>query len=332
LVTGLTALGQTSGSLSPEQAAGWKQNFQNLVQQGAVAVPAIQEFLASNTNFSLGPGAEQGLGYGSARGAMIDALAQIGGPEATAALGQTLGAATDPQELAKVAQDLEKLAPGQYQQQAVQAAVQMLQVASNGSMADQDVAPLFQVMQQYGGASAAQDIEQASSRWSYYSAIALGQLPDGSGIASLVQMAQNPATSDPALRMLAQLSSQFPAAADALLAQARQNAILPVTWAAIAPILAGDQVGFLNSAFGASPTSADTSDLKTTHLSAGNQNFYSAPGPAALTAEQVNKGLSLIQRLLSATSDPAAQASLANASNLLSTRNGQVSADPVSGP
>src|SRR5207249_6936312 len=111
------------------------------------------------------------------------------------------------------------------------------------------------------------------------------------GIPSLIQMAQDPRASagarTPALEMLAQLSVQYPDARAALLEQARLNAISPYTWQTLIPILAGDQVGFVNSGFEDRANFANVTGLKTTHLSFGNQNFYSLP--ANLTPDQINQ-------------------------------------------
>ena len=123
---------------------------------------------------------------------------------------------------------------------------------------------------------------------------------------------------------MAQLASQYPQARDSLLEQARQNQIPPITWSAIAPILAGDQVGFQYSAFDGTATSENKTELMTTHLASGNQNFYSAPLNGILTSDQVAQRLDLIQQLSAAAVMPAAQQALKTASDLL-TRRGSVS-------
>jgi hypothetical protein len=336
LVASLASLNPASGPLTPEQAARWKQSLQSLVQQGAAAIPAIREFLARNTDVSFGSEAAAGLGYGSVRAALIDALAQIGGPDATDAMLQAMQTTLDPRELAVLAQSLDKLSPGQFGDQAVQAVRQLLAAAAAqpGLLADKDAAPLFEVLAKYGGANAVPVLEGANGRWAYYAAIALAQLPDGAGLASLVRLAQPPqngvATTlqDPAVRALAQLSSTYPAALDALLQLARQNQIIPVTWAGIAPILAGSQLGFQNSAFDGTATPDNLSNLKTTHLSWGNQSFYTGLSSADLTADQVAQRLEVIQKLLSVTSDPAAQQALVDASASLAPHIPASSATP----
>jgi len=63
-------------------------NLQQLVQQGAVSVPAIREFLEKNADLDFGAAGSQALGFASLRRTMFDALQQIGGPEAVGAMAQ----------------------------------------------------------------------------------------------------------------------------------------------------------------------------------------------------------------------------------------------------
>src|SRR6266850_1771798 len=113
LVNKLFKLDQSGVPQTPEQVTAWKQNLQQLVQQGAASVPAIQEFLEKNVDLGFGNEGIQTLGYGSARYALFDALAQIGGPEAVGALTGTLQTTADPREIALLAKDLEQMAPEQ---------------------------------------------------------------------------------------------------------------------------------------------------------------------------------------------------------------------------
>ncbi len=322
LVASLSRLDQLGRSMTAEQAADWKQNLQQLVQQGKDGVPAIAEFLKQNKDVDFGSGVKQALGYDSLRRAMFDALAQIGGPEAVLATQQTLQNSADPREIALLAQTLDKMEPEGHREEAVQAAREALALAASGKLEGVDVAPLFEVMAKYGGPSAASELEQATAKWRYYATIALAQLPDGGGIPSLIQMAQDPKAGSgvrsPALEMLAQLASQSPEARAALLEQARLNSISSYTWHAIAPILAGDQVGLLNSEFESRRDLANVGGLRTTHLSSGNQNFYSLPGD--LSADQINQRSALIDELLSVNSDPAARDALQLSRDLLARR------------
>jgi len=306
---------------STDQAAAWKQNLQELVKQGPAAIPAIQEFLAKYTDYSFGAAGVEALGYRSARTALIDALAQIGGPEAVAALATVLRTTADPQEIAMLAQDLEKLEPAEHRQEAVEAARQTLAILGTRKNEAGDVAPLFEVLQKFGGSEVAADLQKVASQWNYYATIALAQLPSGAGIPSLLQLAQDPNAGAPvrdaSLQMLAQLSDQSADARAALLELAGSNAISRFTWRMVAPVLAGDQVNLLSSAFDSPHLPPEVNGLRTTSTS-DNQHFFALP--AILTAEQANRRLTLIDELLSATNDPFARQALQESKLALSKR------------
>src|SRR5438094_4370529 len=211
LVATLCPLDQSAIPQSEEQTAQWKQNFHQLIAQGPSGVAAIREFLQKNVDLDFGPGS--GLGYASARAAMFDALVQIGGAEGVAGTLQVLQNTADPREIAALAQNLEKLAPGEHRQEAIEAAREALAMAASGKLEGADVAPLFEVLHSYGDTSVLTDLMQAAKQWNYYSAIALAQLPDGAGIPSLIEMAQGKSGGSlNALEMLTQLSAQYPEA------------------------------------------------------------------------------------------------------------------------
>jgi PBS lyase HEAT-like repeat-containing protein len=321
LVDRLIHLEPSGGSLTEEQAAAWKQNLQDLIVQGAAGAAAIREFLAQNTEYDFGPGAKDLLGYGTARTAMIGALGEIGGPEAVNAMTEVLQTIADPQEIALLAQSLEKLEPGQHRQEVLEAARQTLGMASTQRLQLPDAAPLFEVLQKYGGVAAIADLEKAASQWNYYGAIALAQLPDDAGIPTLIQLAQDPKTSggvrDATLQMLAQVSDRSPEARATLLALVPLNQMSLFTWQLVASSLAGDQVGLLNSAFEDHQALAQMSGLRTVATS-DNQNYFAVP--ANLTAEQANQRIALIDDLLSGVSDPPIKRLLQQSKAALSNR------------
>src|SRR2546423_341382 len=121
----LAELWEISSSRDPitkEQAEKFKKNLEELVRRGAAAVPAIREFLDKNLDsyFNELSGGDQ-LSYASLRAALFDALKQIGGPEAQAAMLATLQTTALPVELLELAKDLEMQAPGQYREQILKA-------------------------------------------------------------------------------------------------------------------------------------------------------------------------------------------------------------------
>jgi len=307
LINKLFKLDQGAVPQTPEQVAAWKQDLRQLVQQGAAAVPAIREFLEKNVDLGFGNEGVQALGYGSARYALFDALAQIGGPEAVGALMGTLQTTADPREIALLAQDLEQIAPEQHRHEILEATRQALAMAGAGKLADTDVGPLFEVLYKYGGASIVSELEQNGGRWRYYSAIALAQLPDGAGVPALIRMVRDPGggavKNVPALEMVAQSASQYPEARAALLDLVRGNSIPARTWPYLISVLGGDQMQYRDS-ISDSSAARPVSDVKSYHIAAGNQNFYSAP-IQGLTPDQINRQIALIDELLSATAaDP----------------------------
>src|SRR5882724_10746179 len=244
LVAGLTNLDFSRGPITKEQAEQWKQGLQTLTAQGAAGIPAIREFLEQNQelNFAAVSGGNQ-LGQSSLRSAMINALAQIVGPEATGVMLQTLQSTTLPSEIAQLAQMLEQQAPGQYRQETTSAIQDILGMAGKGQLEGFDVGPLFKVLQNYGDASSASTLEQLAPEWRYYATLSLAGLQEA-GVPSLIREAQDPVAGgrrDFAYQMLAQVAGQFPDASAVLLEQARANQIPDSAWRKIATGLAGDQ-------------------------------------------------------------------------------------------
>ena len=128
--------------------------MQALTQQGVTALPAIREFLEQNQDLNFAAVSGGGLlGQTSVRAALIDALQQIGGPEATALMLQTLQTTALPSEIAQLARNLEQQAPGQYRQETLNAVTDVLAMAEKGQLAGWDVGALFQVLQNYGDAT-----------------------------------------------------------------------------------------------------------------------------------------------------------------------------------
>ena len=307
LVARLCQWDKSGGPLTQESVTNWIQNLQQLVQHGAAAVPAIREFLEKNTDLDFGLPGWQKLGHPSARDALFDALARIGGPEATALTLDTLRTTAAPREIALLARNLEKLAPEdpQYRDEAVQSARQTLALAASGKLEGRDVAPLFEVLRKYGGTGVAPELEQATQQWNYYAVMALAQLPEGAGVPSLVRLAQEQKGHAP-LQMLAQLACQYPDARAALLEQARLNQISPSGWPYLQSVLTGDRFRFVDSVLDETGATVNTPEMQWVHIGVGNQNFYKAPDSASLAPEQINQQVRLVDALLAVAQIPAA--------------------------
>jgi hypothetical protein len=286
--------------ITAEQAGQWKQTLQQLVQQGSAAVPAIQDFLTQNHDASATAADVAGqLGYPSLRAGLIDALAQIGGPDGAAAMLQVLQASTVPADLPLLAKDLEAQAPGQYQQQILDATRQQLSMAMQGGMGDNpQVGPLFQVLanEAANGANVSQDLQTYGSKWAYYSTIALASLPDGAGVSSLTQLAQNPqGNSTVAAQVLAQVSSQNPQALSSLIGMAASGQLSDHALAQLAPFLAGEQYELTP------PGGQPPEGLQTIHMASGNQDFAAyVPAAGALTQAQIDQQVGAINQILQA--------------------------------
>jgi hypothetical protein len=321
LVASLTNLDLSHGPITRERAQQWKEGLQVLTQQGVTALPAIREFLEQNQDLNFAAVSGGGLlGASSVRAALIDAIQQIGGPEATALMLQTLQTTALPSEIALLARNLEQQAPGQYRQETLNAVTEVLAMAEKGDLAGWDVGALFQVLQNNGDANTAAALAQLQSKWNYYATMALAGLPGGEGVPSLIRQVQDATAGGGkgalAFQMLAQMATEYPDAGAALIEQARRNQIPDTAWRKIAIGLAGDQyqIGMPTEL---SALTSTLPGLKTYHIESGNQNFYSLPLNATLPDDQRSQRLALIDQLLAAASSPAAVEALKNAHALL---------------
>lgn len=324
LVSELANLDLKATPLTPELAAAFKNNLQQLVQNGAASVPAITEFLALNKDvaFAGTPGAADALGSASLRLSLLEALGAIGGPESIALSAQTLQSTTDPREIALLASSLERQAPEQYREAALAAARNALAAATSGQLGGKDVGPLFNVMAQFGGANAIADLQGAAGgQWRYYATIALANLPDGAGVGALSQMLdpKNPSggTRLAAMQVLGQMAADNPEARNALLSLAGTQTIPAGSWINIAAALGGDK-------FAIGAISAENNpNVRTWHLNYGNQNYYTQPQP--LTPEQVQQRMGVIDQFLAANPGEAAVALLQQTRGRLQGRLGNAS-------
>jgi len=321
MLEALMQLPPGSAPLSAEQAAAWKQNLQTLIQQGAAGIPAIRDFLEMSKDLSLGAGNAQMLGYDTVRGALFDALRQIGGAEGAQATLEALRGTGDPREILALARNLEAMAPGEHRQEMLDSARQVLEMAKRGELAGYDVGPVFEVFRKYGDADALLDLQQAGGQWKYYGALGLANLPDGAGIPSLIQMATGTGGNQGlALEMLAQVSVQYPEARTALLEQIRAGKIAPNQWPYLASVLGGDYYQLPDALWFAAQNGEPIDRQKTAHIMSGNQNFYQGPLPGGGLPDQILQQIALVDEIAATTSDPGAAQTLQNAKTTLNRR------------
>jgi hypothetical protein len=291
-----------AGGISPQKAEELKRSFKQLVDEGAGAVPAIRAYLDRFQDIDFDPVAAKQVGYSSLRIGMLDALRQIGTPEAKELALQTLQTTGDPQEIGFLAKGLEnQLPPDQFRPVVLAAASESLAQALSGQWSGRNVTPLFEVLQKYGDEGVIGLLEKSSSKWGFYATLALAGMPDGAGIPALVRMVQNQSSAaagdgDSALRPLAQAALQFSEARASLLEQARLNQVPEKAWSGIAASLAGNNIQY------------------------GNQLFGSTAPPVVWSKEQINRRLDLINEMLGATTSPTGKQALQNAQTQMLSR------------
>lgn len=325
LVARLLRTGDLSASPGAAQVAEWSRDFQLLLQQGDAGVAAVREILATGSNYDFGDWGRTNLGYASSRFALFDALAKTGTPDARLALAETLQSTLEPAEIGTVLRHLETLSPGQYREQALQAAQQTIAAAERGSLPGRDIASAFEILQKYGGPETVPQLNRLSEKYVYYSTMALAQLPDDAGLPLLISMAQGEgdrsfAVKLAAQQMLATLAPDHPAAFDALLDNVRSNLIAPSGWKFVAAALEGKNFSYENGTLNPPAATTNTNDLYRAHLIPGNQHYLQAVPPTALTPDWASQQIGLVDQLLAVTRNADAVAQLQRVRGLLQTR------------
>jgi hypothetical protein len=314
LVAELLEISAADGPITPEKAEKFKRNLEELIKQGAASVPAIRELLDKKIEYDFADvsGGEQ-MGYASLRASMIDALKQIGGPEAQEAMVQVLQTSALPSELLEIARNLDQEAPGLYHDQILNAARESLAIAATNQYANVELGPAFRILQNYGAANTTADAAKNEPA-NFNNAINLANMPEGQGLAALVQMAERPSSGSGqtiATEMIAQMAGQNSKAVDALVQMAQNNQISNGTWEKLAPILGGDQFQISD------PLVQGSADPN----SPPDRGYTVVNG--ATSSDQINQRIALIDKFLAVVpSDSAAAASLRNQRNLL---NGKLS-------
>jgi hypothetical protein len=314
----LTNVDLSSGRLSSEQAAQLRSSFQTIALQGTAAIPTIQALLAGKADVKYGKGSGDSVGVPSFRLGLMETLRQIGGPEAVVASREALRSTSDPLEIAFLARNLEEAAPGQYSQEVLDTAMEVLDASAQGQLTNTDVGPLFQALQSMGSTNIASQFAALASKYGYYASLALAELPSGGGVAGLVQIAQDQSEAGIgnrqfAFQMLAQASAQSPDAGNALVDLARQNQVPSTAWGQIAAVLAGQQFQFPRNYPNSMFATVDGPEMRTFRQPNGNQNFISFNVPNDGISSGGSQRLALIDQLLAVTTDPGAVQALQQA-------------------
>lgn len=318
LVNALVELDLGSGFITPTQAAEWHNRLQELTAWGSSAVPAIREFLAKNQDYDFTqiPGGKQ-LEYKSARSAVLDALQQIGGPDAVQLSREALANTAVPSEVLQIARSLEAQAPGFYRQEILASANELYGLASKGLVDDFDVGPIFQVMRDYGDSTVIAQIEEGLQKWPYYATLGLAGLSDGAGIPTLLregeQLKANPLHAEFALKALGQSAAQKPDVANALLQHAQSGMIQDRAWLKIVDGIVGSQFEF-----GMADPKNKYPGVTTFRLPDGNQEYHSIPFTAAVSPEMAAQRQQLLEKLAEAKLPESARAIIQQAQERLS--------------
>jgi hypothetical protein len=224
---------------------------------------------------------------------MLDALKQIGGPEARAAMLQTLQTTARPVEILELSKNLEQEAPGMYREQILNAARESLEMAQANQLgSDVELGPAYRVLDVYGGVHEHAQTDPVL----FHTAIAMANLPDGSGAGPLLALAQNQSPDAwgraIATEMVAQLATQNDQARAGLVQMAQQQQISDRIWQRVASILGGEQyqlgtVGTEGSADARTGTSPEGVPMRS----------YTVVN-AATTPEQIAQRIGLIDQFL----------------------------------
>lgn len=306
-------LGQGTEPLTPAQAEAWLTNLDNVIKAGAGSIPAIAEFLKVEDTPFFSAENQQLLGFGCAREALLDALAQVGGEEAVAVMAGVLATTASPREVAMLASSLESAVPGRYREQAVSAARESLAMAVEGHLESFDVAPLFEVLQLFGGVEVLADLERAARFWGQYATLALGDLPDGAGVPALLRIADVNPNGGPntarfeSLQMIAQLASSNEEARASLVAMARAEKLPAHIWPYLAGPLSGEHARLENTMLDPRAAMPEEKRTGTVHIVSGNQNLVWGRSEGETSPAEIQRQRSLVDELALVTKDPDGQ-------------------------
>lgn len=325
IVADLAALDLTNAPLNAEQAAWFKKQRAELSALGTNALPAIADFLGRNEDlyFDTANSAEL-TGAPSLRVALFETVGNLREPDAVALLKTTSQATADPVELATLARLLERAEPGMHHAAFLTAARETLALATTPAWDGRDVAPLFEMLKEFGGAAVAADLERYANLWFQYAAMTLVELPDAAGVPVLLKLTNDKSRPSPGraafLRALAEIAIRRTDAADELLAQTRANRIGEAAWPGIGAALAGHTLHFARPVITAPSPLLNQASTRTIRIALGNQRLQDAAPPEDLPAKEVGDRIRLIDRLLEATTNPSALDALEGARIQLSAR------------
>ena len=305
--------------IPPEDTRDIRRTLRELEQQGDLALPAIQEFLDSEeaeyATDATEPDSEIMADYRSMQLMLLDALVQIGSEVALDIMAQRLQSTSDPEQIALLAKGMETHAPGIYQDEILTAARNSLAQVSESTSESKDaigknIVALATVFSTYGDDSVVVDLENIYPQWKTLSMMALAEIPEEKGIASLTRIVEDPVTTPSdrnfAWRMLAQASRESPEASKMIVDAAYTNQITSYDFIRIASALGGRELR-LNDQSSKSMVSKGTESANLVVT----RSILNAP--SKWSDVEIDQRLDLIDRLFETKPEPAVVDALLNA-------------------
>jgi hypothetical protein len=288
-----------------------------LANSGSLGVRALFSILQSTNNVRL-PKNPGGAALPTFRAVLIDSLGQLQGEESLVAHRGLLSTATDPLEIAMLVKNIDRLAPGKFNDDLVMAASRQLETSASANSPG-DVSSLFKVIEKQVSSETVAKLTSKMDQWQYYSALALALAPEGVGYSTLVSkaLASSGSVGEKAFawQMVGQSSVRSPVATQVFLDIASRGGIPDNAWPKIAEGIAGEQFSYSAPVTDPAPY-AQKPGLKSYHIEDGNQNYYSLP-VGALSPDEIQSRLQLVNQLIAAGGSPAQLQSLNSARNAL---------------
>jgi len=151
LIKSLSEINLQPGELTPEKADKWKQDLEQLIEQGSATVPPLREFFQSHADMRFDSGSGTNLlGEPSLRIAFMKVLFDVPTPDNVDLQEEVLRTTTDPAEVALLARQMEAQEPGKYRDLIISTAQESLTQAKSGRWPGQNTGPLIKILKQYG--------------------------------------------------------------------------------------------------------------------------------------------------------------------------------------
>ncbi|MDB5159656.1 MAG: hypothetical protein JWR50_4363 [Mucilaginibacter sp.] len=313
----LFTISANSTTLSQSQTEAVYRHARELADTGSLGLRAIGSLLQSTNSVRLTttPGS---TGLPTLRTLLIDSLGQMLGVEVVTLQRSLLKSTSDPLEIAMLGRNIDRQAPGEFGEELVMAASRQIDHFSSNPTAA-DVSSLFKILEKQITPETVTKVTPRMDQWQYYSAMALGYAPEGSGFSALVSkaLAGGGSVGEKAFawQMVGQTAMRSSVSSQSFMDTVGKGAVPDAAWPKIAEGIAGEQFSFAAPVTDPSPY-AQKPGLKTYHIEDGNQNYYSLPA-GTLSIDEIRGRLQMINQLLATGGSPAEIQALEAARNSL---------------